>query len=174
MVPAAWLHTLFFVPLFIPMFLSQNTEIESLALKNAEFKAKYEREDIETVFHDLDFGTSFQQADDNSSNSSPLTNFEARKRHYKMVYDARHPKDRTLYHEIELLLSEKSLLDLYLLSLGGFQPIEARYEHTTDTNLVVNMHYQLEQKGWVIPPLSADYIYYQAQLMLDNAMKDLF
>jgi len=141
-------------------------EIESLTLKNVEFKAKYEREDIETVFVDIDQGM--------SAEDSSLTNLQARVKHFQSAFDARGPIDVTMYDEIELILSKKTLLDLYLLSLGGFQPIEARFEPTADTNLVVNIHYQLEQKGYVVPPLSTDFIYYKAQLMLDNIMQEMF
>jgi hypothetical protein len=142
-------------------------EIESLTIKNAENKAKYEREDIETVFVDIDQGTY-------ASEDGTTTHFEMRKQRYQASYEAKSPGSVTIYDEIEHILSRKSLLDLYLLSLGGFQPIEAKYEHTADTNMVVNIHYQLEQKGFVIPPLTTDFIYYKAQLMLDDAMQELF
>ena len=131
-------------------------EVEALMLKNAEYKIKYEREDITVILVDIDNAIS-------GDTESQITNHEARQAYYKSIYDNK--ASITLYDEIELLLSKYSLTELYLITL----------DPTNENTLVSNLLHSISTSNrFVIPPLTNDYIAYKSQLILDQAMKELF
>lgn len=145
-------------------------------LKNAEYRLKYEREDVETVLLDFQedsklyalrsahFEEKFQHI---TSGSSPSALSSLQSQNLDIDYD-----------EIDYYMSlQCSLLDLYKISLGNLDSLlNPKTRHHTNPNPRVDKLLQSIEarlKSSIDTPLITDYVIYQSSYVLDTIMSDI-